>query len=164
MFFITPLVLAATLSADSNQSNISYSAISPVRVATCALDPVVVYPSSGDAGPSARTNLPPISTSPMPTWNRSRSRPSRSQLATAQTQRSRSLIPERFRPASRSRTFSAGPTSKMKTSRAALAQLNTPTGQHGPRQCKQPISVNKQCICDAQVRDLPLQEEHRVPV
>ena len=57
VFPITPLVLAAAISADSNQSNVSYSASSPVRVAACALDPVLSSLTSGDAGIIALTQL-----------------------------------------------------------------------------------------------------------
>lgn len=61
MFFITPLVLAAALSDDSNQSNVSYSSTSPLRVATCAVEPISTnyLGGGGDSGtflPETRVN------------------------------------------------------------------------------------------------------------
>ncbi|HTV93979.1 MAG TPA: hypothetical protein VMG98_14825, partial [Verrucomicrobiae bacterium] len=48
MLFVTPFILAAALSGDPSQSNVSYRSTSPVHVATCSLDPVLWFQQSGD--------------------------------------------------------------------------------------------------------------------
>jgi hypothetical protein len=48
MFLFAPLVMAATLAANTNDTTLGYSATNLVRIAACSVQPQIAYTQSGD--------------------------------------------------------------------------------------------------------------------